>query len=61
MNNRERAFMAARHPGMQYHKATDSWIGNGHGMDRQEVLAAMQAEIELAQAGEAKMPAWALD
>jgi len=61
MNNRERAFMAARHPGMKYSKATDSWIGNGHGMDRQEVIAEMQAEIETAQAGEAKMPAWALD
>ena len=53
--------MAARHPGMKYSKATDSWIGNGHGMDRQEVIAEMQAEIETAQAGEAKMPAWALD
>lgn len=54
----ERAFMSYRHPGMKYHKATGSWIENGYGIDRQEVLAEMRAEIELADAGEAKMPAW---
>lgn len=54
----EREFMADRHPGMKYNKATGSWIENGYGIDRQEVFAEMQAEIELAQAGEAKIPTW---
>lgn len=53
----ERAFMAARHPGMIFRHG--AWVGNDWtGMDRQEVLAEMRAEIELADAGEAKIPAW---
>lgn len=49
--------MAARHPGMIFRHG--AWVGNDWaGMDRQEVLAEMQAEIEMSQAGEAKMPAW---
>lgn len=55
----ERAFMASRHPGMKYNKATDSWVGAGGGMDRAEVLSEALAELELTQAGVAKMPAWA--
>mgnify|MGYP000879960417 CR=1 FL=1 len=53
----ERTFMADRHPGMICRQNT--WIGNDWtGMDRKEVFAEMQAEIELAKAGEAKIPAW---
>lgn len=55
----EHAFMKSRHPEMKYNKATDSWIGNGHGMDRSEVVSEAIAELELAQAGIAKVPAWA--
>lgn len=53
----ERAFMAHRHPGMIFRSG--AWVGNDWaGMERQEVLAEMQAEIELANAGVAKIPAW---
>lgn len=56
----ERAFMAARHPGMKYYKAADSWVGNGRGMDRSEVISEAIAELDLAQEALAKMPAWAV-
>lgn len=55
----EQAFMASRHPGMRYNQSTDSWIGDGKGMDGREVRTAAIAEIELAQTGIAKMPEWA--
>lgn len=52
-------FMSARHPGMKYNKLSNSLVGNGHGIDQTQALAEAIAEIELAQSGVAKMPAWA--
>ena len=53
----ERAFMASRHSGMIFRNG--AWVGNDWtGIDRQEVFAEMQAEIELANAGVAKIPEW---
>lgn len=52
-------FMHAQHPGMKYNKLSNSWVGNGHGIDQAEALSEAMAEIELAKSSVAKMPTWA--